>query len=64
MPDHSAMVTAIPLRYAVSQVVGFVEGKSRGLPGAVESMAVIGQRTLSRSNSGAALAAPVPTARS
>jgi putative transposase len=28
MPDHVHMMIAIPLKYAVSQVVGFIKGKS------------------------------------
>ncbi len=28
MPDHVHMMIAIPLKYAVSQVIGYIEGKS------------------------------------
>lgn len=28
MPDHFCMMIAIPLKYSVSQVVGYIKGKS------------------------------------
>ena len=33
MPDHVHMMISIPPKYAVSQVVGFIKGKSANPPG-------------------------------
>ena len=34
LPDHVHMLIAIPPKYAVSQVIGFIKGEERDPPGA------------------------------
>src|ERR1700759_1283398 len=52
MPDHVHMLLAIPPKYAVSQVVGFIKGKSAIGPGLwraqaqLRGAAFLGQRLL------------------
>jgi REP element-mobilizing transposase RayT len=53
MPDHVHMMISIPPRYAVSQVIGFIEGKSaihlarvHGEEAKFRGAALLGERVL------------------